>query len=121
MALFVGIPLEMSQPGLTGSLRVAGLYMAGVLLGSVASSIIEPTQYLVGASAGVYALVTAHLATLVLNWHEDGMIYRTRLRSMRKGGTANCANSVAPMRLNPVIRCLRLMLVLAFVAIDVGL
>ena len=70
-------------------------------------------------------------ATLVLNWHEDGMIYRTRLRSMRKnstgggggggGGTANNANSVAPMRLNPVIRCLRLMLVLAFVAIDVGL
>ena len=37
------------------------------------------------------------------------------------GGTANNANSVAPMRLNPVIRCLRLMLVLAFVAIDVGL
>ena len=66
-------------------------------------------------------------ATLVLNWHEDGMIYRTRLRSMRKnsagggGGTANNVTSVAPMRLNPVIRCLRLMLVLAFVAIDVGL
>ena len=51
----------MSQPGLLGSLRVFALYMAGVLLGSLGASVIEPKKYLVGASAGVYALISAHL------------------------------------------------------------
>ena len=58
---FVGIPIEISQPGWTGSLRVAGLYMAGVVLGSVGASCIQPDMFLVGASAGVYALIAAHL------------------------------------------------------------
>ncbi len=56
-----GIPLEMSQPGWLGSLRVAGLYFAGVIFGSLAASVVQPTNYLVGASAGVYALIAAHL------------------------------------------------------------
>ena len=51
----------MSQPGWLGSLRVGGLYMAGVVLGSLAASVIQPKNYLVGASAGVYALIAAHL------------------------------------------------------------
>ena len=59
--LFLGIPLEISQPGWLGSLRVATLYFAGVLLGSVGASCIQPDMFLVGASAGVYALITAHL------------------------------------------------------------
>ena len=56
-----GIPLEMGQPGWSGSLRVAGLYMSGVLLGSVGASCIQPSMFLVGASAGVYSLIAAHL------------------------------------------------------------
>ena len=51
----------MSQPGWLGSLRVAGLYFAGVIFGSLAASVVQPTNYLVGASAGVYALIAAHL------------------------------------------------------------
>ena len=58
---FLGIPLEMSQPGWLGSLRIAGLYMAGVALGCLGATVAEPTKYLVGASAGVYALIMAHL------------------------------------------------------------
>lgn len=68
MAHFVfppGIPLEMSQPGWLGSLRVACLYMAGVSLGALGASIVEPNKYMVGASAGVYALIAAHLGIAI--------------------------------------------------------
>jgi rhomboid-related protein 1/2/3 len=51
----------MSQPGWLGSLRIAGLYMAGVILGALGASVVQPEKYMVGASAGVYALITAHL------------------------------------------------------------
>ena len=61
--LFLGIPLEIGQPGWLGSLRVAALYFSGVLLGSVGASCIQPNMFLVGASAGVYALIAAHLGT----------------------------------------------------------
>ena len=56
-----GIPLEMSQMGWTGMFRVAGLYMAGVGMGCLGASVAEPKKYLLGASAGVYALIFAHL------------------------------------------------------------
>jgi hypothetical protein len=51
----------MSQPGWLGSLRVAALYMAGVILGCLGATCVEPNKYLLGASAGVYALILAHL------------------------------------------------------------
>ena len=57
----------MSQPGWIGSLRVAALYMAGVFLGSLGATCFEPTKYLLGASAGVYALILAHLGTYLKN------------------------------------------------------
>ena len=41
------------------------VYYGGVVLGSVAGSLHNPTSYLAGASAGVYALIAAHLSTLV--------------------------------------------------------
>ena len=47
----------MSQPGWLGSLRVAALYMAGVILGCLGATCVEPSKYLLGASAGVYALI----------------------------------------------------------------
>ena len=55
----------MGQPGWIGSLRVAGLYMSGVVLGCLGASICEPTKYLIGASAGVYALIFAHLGNIL--------------------------------------------------------
>ena len=54
----------MSQPGWLGSLRVAALYMAGVILGCLGATCVEPSKYLLGASAGVYALILAHLGNL---------------------------------------------------------
>ena len=47
--------------GWTGMLRVAGLYLAGVGMGCLGASVAEPKKYLLGASAGVYALIFAHL------------------------------------------------------------
>ncbi|CAL8122396.1 unnamed protein product [Orchesella dallaii] len=50
--------------------RVLAIYLAGVLAGSLATSISDPYNYLAGASAGVYALIAAHLSTVILNWNE---------------------------------------------------
>ena len=48
--------------------RVVIVYLAGVVFGSVGGSLPAPTSYLAGASAGVYALIAAHVSTLVMNW-----------------------------------------------------
>jgi len=45
---------------------VLAIYFAGVLAGSLATSISQPFNYLAGASAGVYALIAAHLSTVIL-------------------------------------------------------
>ena len=78
---------------------MAALYIAGVILGCLGHSCVEPKKYLVGASAGVYALIISHLgqfllyfcrkknqvlpcysilyfvASLFLNWTEDSETY----------------------------------------------
>lgn len=60
----VGIPLEMIH----GCLRTGMVYMSGVLAGSLGTSVFDMEAYLVGASGGVYALLAAHLANIVLNY-----------------------------------------------------
>ena len=74
----LGIPLEMSQPGWIGSGRVAIVYIVGVAFACLSASVIQPTRALVGASGGVYAILWAHLATIILNWKEDGIMYQKR-------------------------------------------
>ncbi|XP_077299637.1 rhomboid-4 isoform X2 [Arctopsyche grandis] len=64
--LLLGIPLEMVHKWW----RVLLIYLAGVVAGSLGTSITDPTVFLAGASGGVYALITAHLATLFINWKE---------------------------------------------------
>ena len=65
-------------------------------------------------------------ATLVLNWNEDGMIYRKKstaqeaVESTRSGGEIQVNKMVAPSHLNPYIRGLRLAFVLLFCFIDIG-
>lgn len=108
MQLFVGIPLEMSH----GSTRVAKVYAFGVVAGSLATTVFDPMIYLAGASGGVYALIAAHLATLVLNWHEDMVILQHRLRSSTKQSAAKLHG--------PIVRFLRLSIVLLYSAIDTG-
>lgn len=60
--ILLGVPLEMVHRGW----RVVLIYFSGVLAGSLATSIVDPTVYLAGASGGVYALITAHVATIII-------------------------------------------------------
>ncbi|KAH8234619.1 hypothetical protein KR032_000736 [Drosophila birchii] len=62
--LLFGLPLELVH----GSLRTGIIYMAGVLAGSLGTSVVDSEVYLVGASGGVYALLAAQLASLLLNF-----------------------------------------------------
>ena len=80
--LLLGMPLEMVH----GSLRCAGLYVGGVLAGSLASSVLDAHVYLVGASGGVYALLAAHLANVMLNYAH------MRLPALRLVGVAFIAS-----------------------------
>ena len=74
MQLFVGLPLELSH----GSMRVGLVYVFGVVAGSLGTSAVDPNVFLAGASGGVYALIAAHLATLILNWQGGTSIALTR-------------------------------------------
>ncbi|KAJ0032960.1 hypothetical protein NQD34_000067 [Periophthalmus magnuspinnatus] len=64
MQLLVGVPLEMVH----GATRIGLVYVCGVLAGSLAVSVTDMTAPVVGSSGGVYALVSAHLANVVMNW-----------------------------------------------------
>lgn len=55
--------------------RVGIVYTAGVLFGTLAGSVVQPWTFLIGASGGVYALLIAHLATIILNWNEMGCAF----------------------------------------------
>ncbi|KAM9483638.1 rhomboid-related protein 3 isoform 2-T2 [Clarias gariepinus] len=64
MQLLVGVPLEMVH----GAARIGLIYMCGVLAGSLVVSVVDMAAPVVGSSGGVYALVSAHLANVVMNW-----------------------------------------------------
>lgn len=46
--------------------RVLLVYFCGILAGSLGSSIMDPKVCLAGASGGVYALITAHIGTIIM-------------------------------------------------------
>ncbi|XP_064461137.1 rhomboid-related protein 2-like [Ornithodoros turicata] len=64
--LILGIPLEMVHKWW----RILIVYILGVIAGSLGSSISDPGVFLAGASGGVYSLLAAHLATVILNFKE---------------------------------------------------
>ncbi|XP_030638482.1 rhomboid-related protein 2 [Chanos chanos] len=66
MQLLLGIPLELVHKGF----EVGMVYLAGVLAGSLASSIFDPLSPLVGASGGVYALMGGYFMNAVVNFRE---------------------------------------------------
>lgn len=66
MQLVLGIPLELVHKGF----EVGMVYMAGVLAGSLSSSIFDPLSALVGASGGVYALIGGYFMNAVVNFRE---------------------------------------------------
>ena len=64
--LLLGLPLEIVH----GPWRIGLVYLAGVLTGALATTLTDPNEFLAGASGGVYALMLAHLPTLIMNWQE---------------------------------------------------
>lgn len=69
--ILLGIPLEMVHRWW----RVLLVYLAGVIAGSLATSLSDPYVYLAGASGGVYALITAHIATIIMVSFENKIVY----------------------------------------------
>ncbi|XP_078081926.1 rhomboid-related protein 3 isoform X3 [Mustelus asterias] len=82
LQLLVGVPLEMVH----GALRISFVYLAGVLAGSLAASVADMTAPVAGSSGGVYALVSAHLANVVMSW--SGM--RCQFKLVRMGIAMIC-------------------------------
>ncbi|KAF4801921.1 Rhomboid-related protein 3 [Turdus rufiventris] len=76
LQLLVGVPLEMVH----GAARISFVYVAGVVAGSLAVSVADMRAPVVGSSGGVYALVSAHLANIVMNW--SGMKCQFKLLRM---------------------------------------
>lgn len=66
MQLLLGIPLELVHKGF----EVGMVYLAGVVAGSLSSSIFDPLSALVGASGGVYALIGGYFMNAVVNFRE---------------------------------------------------
>ncbi|XP_054855903.1 rhomboid-related protein 2 isoform X2 [Eublepharis macularius] len=66
LQLILGIPLELVHKGL----RVGLVYIAGVIAGSLASSVCDPRHALVGASGGVYALIGGYFMNVIVNFRE---------------------------------------------------
>ncbi|CAL8106985.1 unnamed protein product [Calicophoron daubneyi] len=61
--------------------RVGLVYLLGVIAGSLAHSVSDPFVFLAGASGGCYALIGAHLASIIMNW-----------KAMQEGWLSNPVN-----------------------------
>ena len=66
LQLALGLPLEMVHRWW----RIMLIYLTGVMAGSLTVAVADPSVFLAGASGGVYALITAHLANVIFNWQE---------------------------------------------------
>ncbi|CAG9536978.1 unnamed protein product [Cercopithifilaria johnstoni] len=64
--IVIGIPLELVHK----MWRIAIIYLMAVCLGALLQYVLDPSVYLIGCSAGVYALMSAHLSNLIVNWTE---------------------------------------------------
>lgn len=99
----------------------------------------RPRLYLAGASAAVFALVGGHFGSLLLNWKEDKLVARQRLRlaftaSSRRGSADSAAADAGPWgnsgtvrraaakktRKSTKLRVLRLVFVLLLSGVDLG-
>ena len=64
--LFLGLPLQKMHSWW----RIMLIYLAGGLAGSLTGILAIPDGFHTGASSGVSALSTAHLANALFNWQE---------------------------------------------------
>ncbi len=53
--------------------QIATIYIGSVIGGSLFITLLNPNNYAVGASAGVYGLISSHVSTIILNWSEMEM------------------------------------------------
>lgn len=58
----LGVPLEREQ----GPWRVALVYWLGAVFGALGTGVVSPGLQMLGASAGIYALLLSHLAQIWL-------------------------------------------------------
>ncbi|XP_011664721.1 rhomboid-related protein 3 [Strongylocentrotus purpuratus] len=65
--MLLGVPLEMVH----GTRRIGTLYLISIAAGSMGTSVFDRRSYLVGASAGSYALLSAHLANVALHFTDS--------------------------------------------------
>lgn len=66
MQLLLGVLLEIVHKWK----RIAIIYFASALGGSLFTTVLDNGNFTVGASDGVYGLMFAHIATIILNWSE---------------------------------------------------
>lgn len=66
--IFLGIPLELVHK----FWRIGLIYVLGVMCGALLFFVVdcEKPVYLAGASGGVYTLLSAHVANVIINWSE---------------------------------------------------
>jgi len=105
LLILVGLSLEMSNSWW----RVGLVYTIGVISGSLGTAIIKPGTYLAGASGGVYALASAHVAALLLNWKEDSLILRQRIRNKKSSSPT----------FGKIVRVARILIVVGILSVDV--
>ncbi|GMT11313.1 hypothetical protein PFISCL1PPCAC_2610 [Pristionchus fissidentatus] len=64
LQMVIGIPLEIVHK----CWRIALIYVLAIVSGSTLQYSIDPSVYLIGNTAGLYALIFTHLSNIVLNW-----------------------------------------------------
>merc|ERR1711935_738187 len=127
LQLLVGVVLEMEQPGWLGTLRVAGLFVSGVFVGALGSGISEQ-KFAVGSSAGTYALIMAHFASIILNWEDEKNLEREMTVRLDEGDIEEGVDSTAkprkgytftvPFYLSPMLKSKRFLFVFLFMFVD---
>ncbi|XP_072168156.1 rhomboid-related protein 3-like [Diadema setosum] len=65
--MLLGVPLEMVH----GTRRIGTLYLISIAAGSMGTSLLDRKSFLIGASAGSYALLSAHLANVGLHFPDS--------------------------------------------------
>ncbi|XP_037035298.1 rhomboid-related protein 1-like [Bradysia coprophila] len=66
LQLMLGVLLEIVH----GWLPIAVIYFSSVIGGSLFITLFSPNSYVVGASAGVYGLLSSHLSSIILDWND---------------------------------------------------
>lgn len=66
--ILLGVPLELVHK----FWRIGLIYILGVMSGALLFFVFSQSRaiFLAGASGGVYALVSAHVANVIINWNE---------------------------------------------------